>query len=137
MSTREDDAARLATLQGLYFLVTGIWPLASRESFERVTGPKADFWLAQTVGVLVASIGSVLLLGARRRRVGAELGVLGAASAAGLGLVDVVFALRGRIAKVYLLDAAIEGAVVVGWVRTCIRNREALGGNGPGSNQLV
>jgi len=131
LSTRDDDAARLATLQGLYFLVTGIWPLASRESFERVTGPKADFWLAQTVGVLVASIGSVLLLGARRRRVGAELQVLGAASAAGLGLVDVVFALRGRIAKIYLLDAAIEGAVVVGWVRTCIRKREAPGGNRP------
>lgn len=131
MSTRDDDAARLATLQGLYFLVTGIWPLASRKSFERVTGPKADFWLAQTVGVLVASIGSVLLLGARRRRVGAELGVLAAASAASLGLVDVVFVLRGRIAKVYLLDAAIEGAIVVGWVRTCIHTREAPGGNEP------
>ena len=51
--------------------------------------------------------------------------MLGAASAAGLGLVDVVFALRGRIAKVYLLDAAIEGAVVIGWVRTCIHKRAA------------
>ena len=56
--------------------------------------------------------------------------MLGAASA-GLGLVDVVFALRGRIAKVYLLDAAIEGAVVIGWVRTCIHKREPPGGNGP------
>jgi hypothetical protein len=119
VTTRDDDAARrLATLQGLYFLVTGIWPLASRETFERVTGPKVDFWLAQTVGVLVASIGSVLMLGAGRGRVAPELEVLGAVSAAGLGLVDVVFALRGRIAKVYLLDGAIEGAIVVGWVRT-------------------
>ena len=123
MTTRDHDAARLATLQGLYFLVTGIWPLASRESFERVTGPKADFWLAQTVGILVASIGSVLLLGARRRRVNVELEVLGAASAVGLGLVDVVFALRGRIAKVYLLDAAIEGAIAVGWMRAAVGAR--------------
>jgi ABC-type cobalamin transport system permease subunit len=123
LTTRGHDAARLATLQGLYFLVTGIWPLASPDSFERVTGPKADFWLAQTVGILVASIGSVLLLGARRRRVNAELEVLGAASAAGLGLVDMVFALRGRIAKVYFLDAAIEGAIVVGWLRASIYKR--------------
>jgi hypothetical protein len=123
LTTRDHDAARLATLQGLYFLVTGIWPLASRESFERVTGPKADFWLAQTVGILVASIGSVLLLGARRRRVNMELEVLGAASAVGLGVVDVVFALRGRIAKVYLLDAAIEGAIAVGWMRAAVGAR--------------
>jgi hypothetical protein len=123
LTTRDHDAARLATLQGLYFLVTGIWPLASRESFERVTCPKADFWLAQTVGILVASIGSVLLLGARRRRVNMELEVLGAASAVGLGLVDVVFALRGRIAKVYLLDAAIEGAIAVGWMRAAVGAR--------------
>jgi protein-S-isoprenylcysteine O-methyltransferase Ste14 len=34
--------------------------LVSRRTFEAVTGPKADFWLAQTVGVLVACIGSAL-----------------------------------------------------------------------------
>jgi hypothetical protein len=41
-----------ALLQGGYFLFTGIWPLVSRRTFEAVTGPKKDFWLAQTVGVL-------------------------------------------------------------------------------------
>jgi hypothetical protein len=40
---------------------------------------------------------------------------LGIASAAGLGVIDVCFAARGRIAKVYLLDAAIEAALVAGW----------------------
>jgi ABC-type cobalamin transport system permease subunit len=119
--TDGEDAQLLATVQGFYFLATGVWPLLSRETFERVTGPKTDFWLAQTVGVLVASIGGVLLLGAQRRRLDAELEVLGVASAAGLGLVDVVFALRGRIAKVYLLDAAIEGAIVAGWAHSALR----------------
>jgi hypothetical protein len=115
-----EPAARsssLAVAQGLYFVASGVWPLASRQSFERVTGPKTDFWLAQAVGVLVASIGGTLLLAARRNAVGEELKTLAATSAAGLGIVDVVFALRGRISKVYLVDAVAEAALVAGWAR--------------------
>ena len=118
-----DDARLLATFQGVYFLATGVWPLLNRETFERVTGPKTDFWLAQTVGVLVASIGGALLRGARRKRLTAELEVLGAASAAGLGLLDVVYAARGRISRVYLVDAALEGAIVAAWARSAMRER--------------
>ena len=36
-------------------------------------------------------------------------------SAAGLGLIDVIFVARGRISPVYLLDAAAEAALVVAW----------------------
>ena len=108
---------RIAFLQGSYFLATGVWPLVSRRSFERVTGPKVDFWLARTVGVLVGSIGAVLLVGARRRRVDVELELLGATSAAGLAGIDAIFSARGTISKIYLLDAAIEGALVVAWIR--------------------
>jgi hypothetical protein len=32
----------IASLQGTYFLATGIWPLVSRRTFERVTGPKVQ-----------------------------------------------------------------------------------------------
>jgi hypothetical protein len=70
---RRFTRARVASLQGAYFPTTGIWPLVSRRTFEQVTGPKVDNWLAQTVGVLVANIGAVLLLGARHRQVGAPL----------------------------------------------------------------
>jgi hypothetical protein len=110
--------SRTAQAQGAYFLATGIWPLVSRRSFERVTGPKIDFWLAQTVGVLVATVGGTLLLAERRGRVTRELELLAAGSAAGLWLVDVVFALRGRISRIYLLDAAIEAAIVGSWLRS-------------------
>jgi hypothetical protein len=47
----------VAALQATFYVGTGIWPLVQRRSFERVTGPKADFWLAQTVGVTVAAVG--------------------------------------------------------------------------------
>jgi hypothetical protein len=107
----------IAVLQGWYFLATGVWPLLSRRSFEGVTGRKRDFWLAQTVGILVAGIGSAILQAERRGRITPEIELLGIASAAGLGLADVMFVGRGRISKVYLLDALTEAALVAGWLR--------------------
>jgi hypothetical protein len=107
----------IAVLQGVYFLATGVWPLLSRRSFEAVTGPKADFWLAQTVGILVAGVGSAILQAKRRGRITPEIELLGVASAAGLGLVDLVFVARGRISRIYLIDALAEAALVGGWVR--------------------
>jgi hypothetical protein len=50
-------AATPATTQAAYYLMTGLWPLFHRRSFEAVTGPKTDYWLVRTVGVLVAAIG--------------------------------------------------------------------------------
>lgn len=81
-----------------------------------MTGKKTDFWLAQTVGLVVAAVGLGLAQAASgRRRVPAELRTIAAASAAGLGLVDVVFVARRRIAPVYLLDAAGEAALLAAW----------------------
>lgn len=105
--------ARIPVLQGLYFLATGIWPLLSMRTFEAVTGPKVDRWLVKTVGVLVAVIGVSLLADARRPSRGSQ--VLGVGSAAALGGVDVVYSLRGRISKIYLLDAVLEALLVTLW----------------------
>lgn len=58
-------SSALATGQGLYFLVTGIWPLVHIKSFQWVTGPKVDLWLVKTVGVLIAVMGAVLTLAGR------------------------------------------------------------------------
>jgi hypothetical protein len=105
--------AGITVLQGLYFLATGIWPLLSMRTFEAVTGPKVDRWLVKTVGVLVAVIGVSLLADARRPSRGSQ--VLGVGSAAALGGVDVVYSLRGRISKIYLLDAVLEALLVTLW----------------------
>ena len=64
-----DLAPVLALLQGAFFAVTGIWPLISPGTFQKVTGPKVDFWLVKTVGILIAVIGSVLMLDGGKRRV--------------------------------------------------------------------
>jgi hypothetical protein len=111
---RDLDAA-LATAQGLYYFVTGVWPLVSIRSFEAVTGPKTDRWLVKTVGVLIGVIGGVLMLSGRGPRVPLEPTVLATGSAAGLAAIDTIYATRGRISKIYLLDALAEVALIGAW----------------------
>jgi hypothetical protein len=106
---------RLAALQGVYFLVTGLWPLVDIRSFQAVTGPKRDLWLVRTVGVLVAVIGAALAADARRRSRGTT--TLAVGSAAGLAAIDTIYATRGTISRVYLLDAVAELALIIGWLR--------------------
>ena len=104
-------------MQAAFYVGTGVWPLVDRRSFERVTGPKTDFWLAQTVGLTVAAIGLGLAQAVSRRRgVPPELRTVAASSAACLALVDLTFVARGRISKIYLADAAAELALVAGWL---------------------
>jgi hypothetical protein len=106
--------ARVSLAQGIYYAATGVWPLVSMKTFERVTGPKRDRWLVKTVGLLITAVGVTLVHAGRRRRVHEEIGVLGALSAAALATVDVVYVARRVISPVYLLDAVPE-MLLLGW----------------------
>ena len=109
--------------QGLFYLGTGLWPILHFRSFEKVTGPKVDGWLARTVGGLIAAVGAALVVGSFEERPSRSLALLGVGSALALGAADVIYASRGRISKVYLGDAAAEAGAVAGWV---ISNRGLL-----------
>jgi hypothetical protein len=113
--TNNETARTLALGQGVYFVATGVWPLLHMRSFEAVTGPKVDKWLVKTVGALVAVIGGVLVSAAARRHVTPDTAGLAIGSAAALGAIDVIYAGKGRIAPIYLADAAVEGAIVTAW----------------------
>ena len=102
--------------QGVMYVATGVWPLVSLRTFERVTGPKVDGWLVQTVGAVVASVGGVLLLAARRNRVTPEIAALGVSCAASLTAIDIVYVARRRIAPIYLADALAELMLIAGWL---------------------
>jgi hypothetical protein len=112
---------KLALIQGLFYLATGIWPLLDIVSFQLVTGPKTDLWLVRTVGVLVAVVGGVLLLGHRNRRLTDELIVLAMGSALGLAAIDLFYSLAGRISTVYLADAAAEIGLAGLWAYARLR----------------
>jgi hypothetical protein len=133
MCTNDDQLARptltalwLYWAQGLYYFVTGVWPLVSVESFQRVTGPKsdhliakaptqADHWMLNTISGLIIAISLVLLTAAWRRRPSLEVGLLGALSAAALATIDVVYVSRDTIRPIYLADAAVEAVIIAAW----------------------
>lgn len=105
----------LALAQSAFYLVTGIWPILSPATFQAVTGSKVDFWLVKTAGVLITAIGAALGLGAAKRRLTPELKLLAVASAAGLTAIDIYYVAQKRISPVYLLDAAVEVAIIGAW----------------------
>jgi hypothetical protein len=101
-------AVRLAWAQGLYFLVTGVWPLVSVRTFQLVTGKKsdhliatppseADHWMLNTISALIIAISIVVLAAAWRRRVSFDVA-------------------RGTILPIYLADAAVEVLIIGVWI---------------------
>jgi len=107
--------------QAAYYVLAGLWPLISLDAFERVTGPKTDDWLVYTVGLLAVAIGLTLAVGARPARPAGAIVVLAAGSASSFAGIDLRYALSGRIAPIYLLDAGVEFglllALLVGWLQ--------------------
>jgi uncharacterized integral membrane protein len=115
---------RVSIIQGLYFLVAGIWPLVSMNSFPRVTGPKGDLWLVITVGLLLAVIGSVLICAGINNRTQVEFFLLGVGTSVCIAVTDIVFVLKGAISPIYLLDGLIESVWSVLWIRALKRDSD-------------
>ncbi len=111
----------LSLAQGAYYVLTGVWPLVSIGTFQKVTGPKTDLWLVKTVGVVVGVIGGVLVMAGYRRQTAPEIPILAAGSAAGLAGIDIVYVLKKRISRIYLLDALAELVLIAGWALAWLR----------------
>ncbi len=118
--------------QGVYYFLTGVWPLVSIETFQTVTGRKtdhlvtgreSDHWLVMTVGILITAIAVTLLVAAWRGRNPVEVAVLAVASAVGLTAIDVIYVTRQVILPVYLLDAAAEVVLIVAWAAALWKKR--------------
>lgn len=108
----------VALAQSAYYVAGGAWPFFSMRSFLALSGPKVDLWLVRNVGLLMILIGAVLGRRARRGAVDDDAALLGAGSAAIFAGVDVWYAgVRRRIAPTYLLDAALQAAIVAAWLR--------------------
>jgi hypothetical protein len=105
-----------ALAQGVYFVATGVWPILHLRSFEAVTGMKVDGWLVKTFGALVGAVGGALVIGAFEAPRSRMLRTLGIGSAAVLAVADVIYAGKGRIARIYLVDALVEVVIVGAWL---------------------
>jgi hypothetical protein len=116
MTNRTRWATYVATVQGLYYGLSGIWPLINMNSFEAVTGDKLDEWLVRVVSALIIVIAAVLLTSAARRRVVLETWILATGSAAALAIIDIYYVAVGRISFIYLGDAALQIVLIAGWI---------------------
>jgi hypothetical protein len=125
LAAAEKGARRppLAVAQGLFNLLTGLWPLVHYRSFEAVTGPKVDKWLVRCVGGLGAAAGYAQLRSGPTGEGAAAARRIGAGTAATFAAVDLVYASTGRISRVYLLDAVVELAWLVAWAAAPLRDR--------------
>jgi hypothetical protein len=101
-------------LQGIYYLITAIWPIVHIESFEKISGKKRNHWLVYTVALLLFVSSLVFLYsGFKRDVIPVETIILSVGNALALTIIDIVFVLRNTIRKIYLLDASAEMLLIV------------------------
>jgi hypothetical protein len=110
-------------IQGLYWLVTGLWGLLDIDSFVLVTGPKTDIWLVKTVSVLIIVISLSLLSAVNSKEQTRPVILLAISSCIGLAGIDLYYSLNNVISKIYLLDAAAEIIFLIAWAVMFIVSR--------------
>lgn len=114
--TRVRRTTAIARVQGVYYVATGVWPFLNRTTFEWITGPKIDYWVVGSFGVVLAVIGGVLLLAARAERITREIAVLGAGSALAVASCDLLAGVQPRNTGAYFADAVVEVGLVGWWL---------------------
>jgi hypothetical protein len=103
--------------QGLYFTLTGLWPIIHMPSFLKVTGSKTDLWLVRTVGLLIFSLGISLLYSAFVLvTISKALALCALLEAAFLLLIELYYVRKGVISKIYYLDSIVETAFILLWL---------------------
>jgi uncharacterized membrane protein len=100
----------LLTIQGVYYIVSGLWPFAHPDSFVKVVGPKPDRFQLLVTSALIVAIGAVVL--SDSRKAGAGTIRLSVAAAAALLFMEAAYARSLR--RVFALDAAVEMGLIAG-----------------------
>ena|SRR5829696_2826929 len=110
------NRSRIYLIQGIYYLITGLWPVVDITSFMLVTGPKTDIWLVKMVGLLTASIAISFI--SSFKKAASVLGILSVCSALSYLAIDVFYYFNGTISVVYLGDALMEILIIAGLLFT-------------------
>ncbi|WP_207495126.1 hypothetical protein [Aridibaculum aurantiacum] len=114
----------LLAIQGIYCLVTAVWPLIHLKSFLTVTGPKTDIWLLETVSVLILAIAVLLLLHLLYLSPVVPVAVMAIVMSAGLLFIDVYYPSVSRIADVYLADAIMQALFLLLWLYILVVHKQ-------------
>lgn len=106
----------LLRFEGIFYLLTGLWPLLHFSSFLSVMGFKTDIWMVVTVGALLTLNGLLFLMESLSPFI--SKAVLAAAVAVPVILlwIDLFYVFSGVISPAYIVDAVIENLFLVSWV---------------------
>ncbi len=100
----------LLIAQGSYYLLTGLWPLVHFASFAQAVALRINAFQAQSFGAVLIVIGACLIEAARRGPPDAFATLLGAAVAAAIAVVDLVWLPRLGVSSGLWIDLLIEVA---------------------------
>lgn len=119
---RRNRRRRLVILvQGAYYVLSGLWPLAHFPSFSRAAGLPIHPFQAQMLGAVLVVVGAHLLETGRREPPGASATLLGIAIAGAISLIDMVWLPRlGAVTALWgdlMVQVAIAVALVVFYPR--------------------
>jgi TRAP-type uncharacterized transport system fused permease subunit len=119
----------LLWIEGLYSLVTAIWPIVDIDSFMVVTGPKTDQWLVKTVSVLILAIAVFFLLQLRYKSAIIPVAILGILFSAGLIVIDFYYPSIDRISNIYMVDGVVQVIFLFTWVYILLRRANIENGS--------
>ncbi|KKO89672.1 hypothetical protein AAW12_18855 [Sphingobacterium sp. Ag1] len=103
-------------IQGLYYLITGLWPIVHINSFMMLTGEKIDLWLVKMVGLLSMAVAIGLLFGKNKP---AKI-LLGIPAAFAFMSIDIYYNITDTISRIYLLDALLQFIIVLWIMLSCL-----------------
>lgn len=106
----------LLRFEGIFYLLTGLWPLLHFRSFLEITGFKTDIWMVVTVGALLALNGLLYLVESRSRVISKAVVASAIAVPVILLWIDLFYVFSGVISSVYIVDAVIENLILICWV---------------------
>jgi hypothetical protein len=115
-------------VQGIYYFVTGIWPILHIESFLWVTGPKEEVWLVKIFGLIIAIIGLALYLASRNRPINWTVLILALMSASGFIIAEFYYVVNQIIPPIYMADAIAQLVLLICWVIALIMLRSRTRG---------
>src|SRR5690606_8858345 len=78
----------LSKVQGIYTLITAVWPIADIDSFMEVTGPKTDVWLVKTVAAILIPVGLCFIFASKVKRDFWLIFLLGITTTSALATID-------------------------------------------------
>ena len=111
-------------MQGLYTLLTAVWPIVHIKSFMEVSGYKTDVWLVKTVGVLLAAIAVSLLLSIPHKQNNFPIAILALFTAVGMAYVDFFYALSDTIPDIYMADGFAEILFALAWLYILVKGNK-------------